>query len=110
MDNLAFGSEFTPDGTTRAESLIVELLAPTVAHAAVEWPPRVRVIFDDGRVAHIGRANGQWQVDVYADYKHEGLATLPTEVWTVPTSHHGTATGIVRWITGQATGNYARKR
>lgn len=102
-----FGYE--ADGTTRAEVEIAEqikkLCLLDVSHIGIEWPPHLRIVFLDGRVAHLGTVNGPWSADVYASYKTE-CDTDPAEVWDVPESHAQTAEGIARYIIGRAVHSY----
>ena len=88
--------------TSATQGAIVDACHDLSARASIEYPGYVRITVLNGRVAHLGTANGPWQFDAFEPNNEFSGISAPS--FKVPASHGATAEGIARYVVGTLAG------
>lgn len=88
--------------TDTARTAIVDQLRALAASAHAEHPGYIALQTLNGRIGHLGTANGPWAVDVWNPT--QDAAEAPFASRTIPASHAASAEGIARYCVGLLAG------
>jgi hypothetical protein len=84
------------------QAIYAELLN-LCANPSIEYPDFLRLQTLNGRVGHLGTANGSWQMDIMRRGR-AGDVDAPVDTLTIPATHSGSAEGIARFCVGTLAG------